>query len=89
MKTFYLKGENNKPLANCHVNEYTNDNNDHLSDLISYTIRVASYNHLTNKIQIFGWYSKTTGKHINAFLQFYGFDKQAKSELFKNFNLVK
>lgn len=76
MKTFYL----NK-TANHHVNEYTNSDGDHYSDLISYETRVASYNHLTNEIQVFGWYSRTTATHINAFLNYYGFDSCSKKEL--------
>lgn len=76
MKTFYLKNK-----ANNHVNEYTNEQGNHYSDLISYTTRVASYNHLTNEMQIFDWYSNTTTKHINAFLEFYGFDKLTKQQI--------
>lgn len=79
-KTFYL-GKHIKS----HVNEYTNSEGDHYSDLISYTTRVASYNHLTNKIQIFGHHSTTTEKHINEFLQFYGFDTMTKKEI-ENYN---
>jgi len=80
MKKFYL----NK-TANHKVNEYTNESGDHYSDLISYTTRVASYNHLTNEMQVFGYYSTTTAKHINAFLEFYGFDKCNKKQL-ENYN---
>lgn len=76
MKTFYL---NNKP--NNHVNEYTNSDGEHYSDLISYTTRVASYNHNTNEMSVYGWYSKTTANHINDFLEFYGFDKCNKQQL--------
>lgn len=76
MKTFYL---NQKP--NHHVNEYTNSEGDHYSDLISYTTRVASYNHGTNEMSVHGWYSKTTASHINAFLEFYGFETCTKKQL--------
>ena len=79
-KTFYL-GKHTKS----HVNEYTNSDGDHYSDLISYTTRVASYNHLTNEIQIFGYHSASTGRHINEFLQFYGFDTMTKKEI-ENYN---
>ena len=75
-KTFYLNSSSKH-----HVNEYTNSDGDHYSDLISYTTRVASYNHLTNEIQVFGWYSKATAKHTNLFLEFYGFDKMTKKEI--------
>ena len=76
MKTFYI---NNK--ANNHVNEYTNSDGDHYSDLISYKTRVASYNHLTNEMSVYGYFSPNTAKHINSFLEFYGFDKCTKKEL--------
>ena len=80
MKTFYL----NKS-AKHHVNEYTSGYGDHYSDLVSYTTRVASYNHLTNEMSVYGYYSPTTAKHINAFLAFYGFDGCTKKEL-ENYN---
>ena len=82
MKTFYI----NK-TANNHVNEYTNDDGDHYSDLISYTTRVASYNHKTNEMSVYGWFSATTAKHINSFLNYYGFDTCSKKEL-ENYNSV-
>jgi hypothetical protein len=82
MKTFYI----NK-LANNHVNEYTNSDNDHYSDLISYTTRVASYNHKTNEMSVYGYFSQTTAKHINAFLEYYGFDTCNKKQL-ENYNKV-
>ena len=81
-KTFYL----NK-TANHHVNEYVNGDGDHYSDLISYTTRVASYNHKTNEMSVYGTYSATTMRHINDFLEFYGFDKCTKKELIANYNL--
>jgi hypothetical protein len=76
MKTFYLNNS-----AKHHVNEYTNQDGNHYSDLISYETRVASYNHTTNEISVYGWHSNTTQKHVNAFLEFYGFDKQTKQQL--------
>jgi len=56
-----------------------------LTILKSYNTNVAEYNHNTNKIKVFGWYSKTTGRHINEFLQLYGFDKVTKREM-ENWN---
>lgn len=76
MKTFYL----NKSYKS-HVNEYINSDGDHYSDLISYETRVASYNHKTNEMSVYGWYSNTTKKHINEFLEFYGFDKCTKQQM--------
>ena len=76
LKTFYVN-----QLANNHVNEYINSEGDHYSDLVSYETRVASYNHNTNEMSVYGWFSATTAKHINSFLEFYGFDKCNKKEL--------
>ena len=76
MKTFYI---NNK--KNNHVNEYINNDGDHYSDLISYGKRVASYNHITKEMSVYGWVSSTTAKHINDFLEFYGFDKCTKQQM--------
>lgn len=84
MKTFYI---NNK--KNNHVNEYVNSDGDHYSDLISYGKRVASYNHKTNEMSVYGWFSNTTGKHINDFLEFYGFDTCTKQQLIEYYNLEK
>lgn len=54
-----------------------------ISTLESYNTEVAQYNHATNKIQIFGYYSATTLTHINAFLVYYGFDVCTKKEIEK------
>ena len=84
MKTFKLMTiDSHKTLSNHHVNEYINSDGDHYSDLISYTTRVASYNHTTNEISVYSCPSNTTAKHINAFLAFYGFDTMKKSEILK------
>ena len=42
---------------------------------------VASYNHKTNEMSVYGWFSETTAKHINDFLEFYGFNKATKKEM--------
>lgn len=86
MRTFYLNPVNGRKSfgMKCQVNEYTNDNGYHYSDLISYGTRVASFNHNTNEMSVYGWYSKTTATHINAFLEFYGFPTCTKKEM-KNY----
>jgi len=83
MKTFYLQPINGKKSFwnKCHVNEYTNQDGDHYSDLISYGTRVASYNHKTNEMSVYGYFSATTATHINAFIAFYGFDTCTKQQL--------
>ena len=47
---------------------------------------LQSYNTVVAKIEngepvINGWYSQTTGRHINEFLQQNGFDKMSKKEM--------
>ena len=52
-----------------------------ISDLISYTTKVAQYDSYLDKMQVFGWYSNTTAKHINSFLNYFGFKTCCKKEL--------
>lgn len=52
-----------------------------ISELQSYNTIVATYNHLKNKMTVNGYYSQTTARHINSFLDFYGFDTCSKKEL--------
>ena len=75
-KTFYIDR-----TMKCHVNEYTNSDGDHYSDLVSYESRVASYNHNTNEMSVYSCVSTTTARHINAFLEYYGFEKCTKKQL--------
>lgn len=84
MKTFKLMPiDGLKSMNNHHVNEYTNSDGDHYSDLISYTTRVASYNHTTNEISVYNCQSNTTLRHIKAFFDFYGFDVPTKKQVQK------
>jgi hypothetical protein len=83
MKTFKLRPiDGRKSLNNHHVNQYECEG-ETWSDLISYTTRVAAYNHTTNEISIYCCPSNSTARHINAFLAFYGFDTMKKSEILK------
>lgn len=80
-RTFKLQPiDGRKTLNNHHVNEYEVDG-ERVSDLVSYTTRVASYNHATNEISIYNAQSQTTARHINAFLDFYGFDTMTRKEM--------
>lgn len=74
-KTYYINKSNR-----CHVNEYVVDGETH-SDLISYGKRVAYYVHETNEMHVHGWFSATTAKHINDFLEYFGFDRCSKKQL--------
>ena len=81
MPTFKLLTiDGRKTLPNQHVNQYTVDG-ETWSDLVSYTTRVAAYNHNTNEISIYSCPSNTTARHINAFLSFYGFDTMTKKQI--------
>lgn len=85
MKTFELQPKKGRKsfYGKCHVNQYEVDG-ETISDLISYNTRVAYYNHNTNTIKVHGYFSATTATHINAFLDFYGFDRMSKKEMNKN-----
>jgi len=48
-------------------------------DLISYTTTVASIKN--NILYVYGWFSNTTARHINEFLQQNGFDPMTKKEM--------
>ena len=52
-----------------------------VTKLKSYETIVASYNHETKEMTVNGWYSATTARHINAFLDKYGFDTCTKADL--------
>ncbi len=53
----------------------------HIDYLRSYDTIVAEYNHTTKEITVYGWYSATTARHINAYLQYHGFKKASKKQL--------
>jgi hypothetical protein len=67
-KSFYGK---------CAVNIY----NHSYDELISYNTIVAIYDWNTKIMHIHGYYSPTTARHINAYLQYHGFKKASKKEL--------
>ena len=56
-------------------------NGEIISKLQSYSTIVAEYNHTTNTMTVRGWYSNTTARHINAFLNYYGFNTCNKKQL--------
>jgi len=49
--------------------------------LYSYDTLVAEYNEKTGEVDVKGWYSATTARHINEFLQQLGFDKMTKTKM--------
>ena len=81
-KEFELKPNNNRKSFYGKAKVVTDNG---ISDLISYTTKVASYNHFTNKMFVFGWFSNTTARHINAFLEYFNFKTCNKKEL-ENYN---
>ena len=76
MKRFILEGTSNK----ARVEEV-----DGVSTLFSYETEVAKFYHVSNKMEVFGYFSATTMRHINKFLEFYGFDMCTKKELEKHY----
>lgn len=72
-----------KTMNNQHVNRYTLESGEEYSDLISYTTRVASYNHKTKEVAVYNCQSQTTIRHIKAFLYFYGFGLKNSNEIKK------
>jgi len=75
MKTIYINRR-----ANNHVNQYESEGVKY-DDLISYTTRVAYLNHNERFISVLGWFSSTTAKHINDFLEFHGVDRMTKKQM--------
>lgn len=78
MKTFELTPANGRKsfYNKCRVEEEFG-----ISYLYSYNTKVAHYNHETNQMVVNGYFSQTTASHINAFLNYYGFDSCSKKEL--------
>ena len=66
----------------------TEENGLTVSKLISYETEVAKYTHETNKMEVFGWFSATTMRHLNSFFEFYGFDTCTKKELIQLYDLT-
>lgn len=85
MKRFELQPIDGRKSFN---NKCTVEQEGNISRLISFTTEVATYDHKTNKVDVKGYFSPTTARHINAFLQFYGFDTYTKKEL-ENYYLNK
>ena len=53
--------------------------------LSSYGKHVATFDSVHNKMYVFGYYSQTTARHINSFLEHFGFDTCNKKQL-ENYN---
>lgn len=60
-------------------------NSNGIIKLVSYSTTVATFDTIHNKMYVYGYYSQTTAKHINSFLQLYGFKRCSKKEL-ENYN---
>ena len=78
MKTYEKKPINKQKTFN---RKAIVQENNGVSYLISYDTVVAEFDHHNNKMQVYGWFSSTTARHINAFLDFYGFNTCTKKEL--------
>lgn len=77
MKTFTLQPKHEKSF----YNKMKVEQNKNVSQLFSYTTHVASYNKKDNKLTINGYYSATTARHLNAFLEFHGLNSMTKKEI--------
>ena len=55
--------------------------NDDNIQLRSFETIVAEYNTKENVINVFDWFSMTTAKHINSFLELYGFRNVSKKDI--------
>jgi hypothetical protein len=53
--------------------------------LTSYNTHVATFDTIHNKMYVYGYFSQTTAKHINSFLELYGFKRCNKKQL-ENYN---
>lgn len=69
-KSFYDK---------CEVREHAEKKG--LFYLKSFNTYVASFNTETKEMRVFGWYSATTARHINAFLVHFGFPTATKKQM--------
>ena len=49
--------------------------------LRSFETIVAEYNTKEDVINVFDWFSMTTAKHINSFLELYGFRNVSKKDI--------
>ena len=55
--------------------------NGNIIQLRSYETIVAEYNTQEEIINVFDWFSMTTTKHINSFLELYGFRNVSKKDI--------
>ena len=52
-----------------------------ITQLQSYDTIVAEYDHNSREMNIDDWYSATTQRHINSFLNLFGYPTMSKSEI--------
>ena len=55
--------------------------NSNIIQLRSFETIVAEYNTKEDVINVFDWFSMTTAKHINSFLELYGFRNVSKKDI--------
>ena len=55
--------------------------NGNIIQLRSYETIVAEYNTKEDIVNVFNWFSSTTAKHINLFLELYGFINVSKKDI--------
>lgn len=57
--------------------------------LISYNTEVAEYDATTGKMEVHGWWSNTTARHVNEFLRQHGFEAKSKKQVEDGLTLTK
>ena len=55
--------------------------NGNIIQLRSYETIVAEYNTKEDIVNVFDWFSMTTAKHINSFLELFGFRNVSKRDI--------
>ena len=77
MQTYLIPSNSQKSFYNKAVVITTNA----MTVLKSYNTVIAMIDKDTNKLTIYGWYSKTTALHLNSFLIQNGFKAMNKNEI--------
>ena len=55
---------------------------------ISYDTEIATWNINEKRLDIFGYYSPTSSKHLNAFLQHIGIDRKLSTQDIKTTDVI-
>lgn len=73
---YRLKNENGNVINNLIV---TRKGLKHI--LVSYDTEIAVYDQSKKEMTVLGYYSRTSARHLNYFLSFFGFEKMNKKQI--------